>query len=159
MQLEQFFPYIFTFNSLIVIFSIFLLVFSKKIVHFLDTTDLQKRKVTEKDEEKIKKKREFLMLTTLIILVCYFASLYLQIPFLSKLIKSLFVILIVYILNGLLIRKILFYYGNEIEIAGETYFKKGYKANIFSILTNFISFLIGLFICLHILELDSVFKA
>lgn len=159
MQLEQFFPYIFTFNSLIVIFSIFLLVFSKKIVHFLDTTDLQKRKVTEKDEEKIKKKQEFLMLTTLVILVCYFASLYLQIPFLSKLIKSLFVILIVYILNGLLIRKILFYYGNEIEITGETYFKKGYKANIFSILTNFISFLIGLFVCLHILELDSVFKA
>jgi len=56
----------------------------------------------------------------------------------------------------LLNRMILIHYGKEVEVSWQKYFKKWYEVNLFSLTINIIAFIIGVFLCIKIFELDTL---
>ncbi|MDA9128963.1 mechanosensitive ion channel family protein [Candidatus Gracilibacteria bacterium] len=101
-------------------------------------------------------KKDFLVYSgILVILLVYTASLFLDIAFLENTVKFGFSLFILYLLSLVIQRKILLIYGEEIEVSGEIYFRKGYTVSIFSLFVNIFSFFIAVFLCIQIFNLDS----
>ena len=124
----------------IFLFSICVFIFAKKIAFLLDTADIESKHFGKEEEQSVYQKKKILRAIISLIFVSYFFHIFFSFDFLGGLIKSLFVILCIVIINLLLKRRILKYYGKEVEIGGEVYFKKEYEVNIFFLLTNFLSF-------------------
>ena len=57
---SPFFENLTTFNAFILVLSVIMFVFAGKIVNSLDTSDLEKRKMSEKIQKNINKKIKFL---------------------------------------------------------------------------------------------------
>lgn len=64
----------------------------------------------------------------------------------------------IYIVNAWIIRRIIIFYWEQLEINGEIYLKKWYKTNLFSLLVSFISVIIAVFLSFQILGFDSLFQ-
>lgn len=88
----------------------------------------------------------------------YISSLFLEIDFLAKILKMSFSLALLYMLSLLINRQILMHYGKVVEVSWETYFKKWYEVNLFSLSINFIAILVAIFLCIRIFELDSLIE-
>ena len=146
---------IFNFNFFIIFVSCFIFIFSKKIIWFLDTTDLEKKHISDDDEKNIKKKIRFLHLINIFIIANYFLTLLTELDFLNSFIKVLFIILFMYITNAWCVKKILMYYGDEVEISWEKFFRKWYKASFFSFLTQSVFIIIWFFLSIETLWINN----
>ena len=153
---DLFLQYAQGFDIFIVIVSAFIFIFSRKIIGFLDTTDIEKKHINEDDTKNIIKKVHFLHLINIFIIVTYFLTTFnSEVEILNNIIKVLFIVLFIYIINAWATKKILLYYGNEIEISWEKFFKKWYKASFFSLLTQTVFFIIGFFLTVETLWIDN----
>lgn len=150
--------YIFTFNTFITIVNIIIFIFASKIIDFLDTTDLEKKKITKRAEEMILKKIKFLRFLIVIIFLIYLITFFANAWFLNNMISSLFMFLVIYISSAWLERKILLFYWEDVEISWEKYIKRWYKTNLFTLLLRAISFSIAIFSIFKIFEIDSFFE-
>jgi hypothetical protein len=67
--------FLLSFNGFVVILSVFLIFISKSLIRFLDTTDLEKKHISEEDEKQIQKKLHFFRVFNIFIFFVYFISL------------------------------------------------------------------------------------
>jgi len=81
------------FNAFILIASVIIFLFAGKIVNSLDTSDLEKRKVSEKIQKNINKKIKFLRYYIFVIFITYFITFYTETSFINDIISALFIIL------------------------------------------------------------------
>jgi hypothetical protein len=58
---------LFSFNSFVFLLNIIIFIFSKQILIYLDTSDLEGKKLSEKQMESINKQRKFLLILNLLI--------------------------------------------------------------------------------------------
>lgn len=158
MILEPFVDWIFTFNVFVIIVNVLLFFFAKRIIAFLDTTDLEKKKTNGTEEANIKKKIQFLHFLNVVIFISYFATFFAKIDFINDLIRTLFVIMVIYITNAWLLRRIIIFYWEEIEINWNTYLKKWYKTNLFSLLVSIFSIILAVFLSFQLLWFDGIFQ-
>lgn len=93
---------------------------------------------------------------TIIITILYLSSLFLEIEIVARILKMSFSIGLLYMISLLLNRMILIHYGKEVEVSWQKYFKKWYEVNLFSLTINIIAFIIGVFLCIKIFELDTL---
>ena len=116
--------------------------------------------VTKQKKEILKKRKSiqdifihvfFLIFTTLL----YVASIILSITILQKLLIFIFSIAALHICTLYIHKKILLYYGEEVEVSGQKYFRKWYEANLYSLLINGIAFVLGVFVFIHIFEIEN----
>ncbi len=94
----------------------------------------------------------------IIVTFLYLSSLFLEIEIVARILKMSFSIWLLYMVSLLLNRMILVQYGKVVEVSGEKYFKKWYEVNLFSLTINIIAFIIGVFLCIRIFELDSLIE-
>jgi len=99
-----------TFNAFILVVSIIIFLFAGKIVNMLDTSDLEKRKMSEKIQNNINKKVKFLRYYVFAIFIAYFVTFYTETSFINSIISSLFIILISYMINSWIVRRIVLFY-------------------------------------------------
>ncbi len=147
-----------TFNAFILVVSVFIFLFAGKIVNSLDTSDLEKRKMSEKIQKNINKKIKFLRYYIFVIFITYFITFYTEISFINGVISSLFIILISYMINSWLVRRIVLFYGEEVEISGNKYIRRDYKTNLFSLISHILTFLIVVFVIMKIFGVDSILE-
>ena len=147
--------FLLSFNGFVVILSVFLIFISKSLIRFLDTTDLEKKHISEEDEKQIQKKLHFFRVFNIFIFFVYFISLWIELNFINNFSKILIISLILYIANAWCVKKILLFYGDEVEISWEKYFKKWYKASFFSFLTQTTFSVIAFFLIVEILWIDN----
>ena len=146
------------FNLFVFLVNLAIFFSAKRIILFLDTSDLERKNINWDREKNIKKKTRWLQIINFIICFSYFATLFSHIDFLNDLIKALFVIVLIFIINGWIIRKIVVFYGEEIEVNNQKFFRKWYKSNLFSLLVNVSSTLISILIVFQILWFDNILK-
>lgn len=94
----------------------------------------------------------------LIVTSLYLTSLFLEIDAVTRILKMSFSIWLLYMISLLMNRMILTHYWKEVEVSGQKYFKKWYEVNLFSLTINIIAFIIGVFLCIRIFELDSLIE-
>lgn len=92
----------------------------------------------------------------LIVTSLYLTSLFLEIDGVTRILKMSFSIWGLYMISLLLNRMVLTHYGKEVEVSWQKYFKKWYEVNLFSLTINIIAFIIGVFLCIQIFELDTL---
>lgn len=122
---------------------------------YLLDNDIQKKKLNKDDDGKKKKKKYVMSSFIATVTIAYLLSLYFDIAFLTNIVRFSFSIFLIYIITLFVHRKVLILYGEEIEVSWQTYFRKGYKANIFSLFINGLSILIGIFLFIQIFELNT----
>ncbi len=138
--------------DIIIFFGIILLfAFSRYILD----ADIQKKRLRKDDIVKKKQKKYILNSFIFVVTFSYLLSLYFQIEVLTNIVTFSFSVFLLYIASLFIHRQILILYGEEIEIGGQTYFKRGYKVNIFSLFTNGFSILIAIFLFIQIFELNT----
>lgn len=147
------------FYVFIICVNIIIFVFSWWIVDFLDTSSIEKKKLWEKEKEKIKKKKIFLRFISILMLGAYIITLVTKAELLNDIILSLFIILSGYIVHGWLLRRLLLFYWEEVEVSGTKYVRRDYKINIFTLIINFITFIIVLVSILKVFEIDSLLQS
>lgn len=143
----------------IIIINIVIFAFAKWIVNFLDTSRLEKKKLWEKEKEKIKKKIIFLRFIITLMLAAYIITLAFKAEFLNDIILTLFIIILAYLTNSWIFKRMLLFYWDEIEVSGHTYFRRDYKIDIFSLIVNFITTLVVIFIIFRIFEIDGILQS
>ncbi len=94
----------------------------------------------------------------LIVTFLYLSSLFLEIEIVTRTLKMSFSIGLLYMWSLLANRMILMHYGKEVEVSGQKYFKKWYEVNLFSLTVNILAFIIGVFLCIRIFELDTLIE-
>jgi len=104
------------FQLFLIIINVIIFVFAKRIIAFLDTSDLEKKNLNGNDLKNIEKKQNFLKLVALLVIAIYFTTFYIKLPFLNDVVTVIFIILVIYIIDSWIKKKILIFYGNEIEI-------------------------------------------
>ena len=92
------------------------------------------------------------------VLLVYIASLFLDIELLENIVKFCFSLFVLYLVSLVIQRKILLVYGEEVEVSGQKYFRKGYTVSLFSLFVNVFSFFIWVFLCIQIFQLDSLIQ-
>ncbi len=143
----------------IIILNILIFIFARFIINFLDTTNLEKIKLGKKEKIKILKKTIILRFLSVLILVSYVITLWIKASFINDLIASLFVIIIAYITNSWILKRLLLFYWEEVEISGHTYIKRDYKINLFWLLVSSFTVLISIFFIFKIFEIDSILQS
>jgi len=146
------------FNAFILVLSVIIFLFAGKIVNSLDTSDLEKRKMSERIQKNINKKIKFLRYYIFAIFIAYFITFYTQASFINGVISSLFIILISYMINSWIVRRIVLFYGEEVEISGNKYIRRDYKTNLFSLISHILTFLIVVFVIMKIFGVDSILE-
>lgn len=147
------------FYVFIIIINLFVFFFAKWIVNFLDTASLEKKKIWEKEKEKIRKKIVFLRFVTVLMLCAYIITLIIQQPFLNDIILTLFIIVLASIINSWVFKRMLLFYWEEVEVSGEKYFRRDYKINIFSLIVNIVTTLFVVFAIFKVFEIDSILQS
>jgi len=99
----------------------------------------------------------FYFLLSLVTFV-YISTLFLEIDFLAKILTLSFSISLLYMSSLLINRQVLVHYWKVVEVSGETYFKKWYEANLFSLSVHVLAFIIAIFLCIKIFELDTLIE-
>lgn len=155
---SELYTYIFSFYWFIILVNTIILIFAWKIVGFLDTTDLEKKNLTENAKKMIVKKTKFLRLLVVLIFIIYFITFAINASFLNQSISCLFIILLIYLITTWLERRILLFYWEEVEISWQKYVKRWYKTNMFTLLLRFIAFIVTIFSIFKIYEIDSIFE-
>lgn len=89
------------------------------------------------------------------IIVVYIASLVFSIDILRKVLILIFSIVAIQICILFVNKKILQFYGEEIEVSWQKYFRKGYEANLYALLANGVGWIIGVYVCIKIFEIDT----
>ena len=148
--MEKYTNIIFNFNTFIFILNFLIFVFSKQLLIYLDTSDLEWKKLSDKQMESVNKKRKFLLIVNFLIFIWYIISLFLNLAVINTFIKILAVILFSFIVAWLLVRFVVSIYWEKIDINWETYIKRWYKTNIFSILSIFLVIIITFYIIIDI---------
>jgi len=147
------------FYVFIIIVNVFIFAFAKWIVNFLDTSSLEKKKIWEKEKEKIRKKIIFLRFIITLMLGAYIVTLAFNAEFLNDIILTLFIIILAYLTNSWIFKRMLLFYWDEIEVSGHTYFRRDYKIDIFSLIVNFITTLVVIFVIFKIFEIDWILQS
>ncbi|PIE85348.1 hypothetical protein CSA08_02105 [Candidatus Gracilibacteria bacterium] len=155
---SELYTYVFSFYGFIIVVNTIILIFAGKIVDFLDTSDLEKRNLTENSKNMIIKKTKFLRLLVVSIFIIYFITFAISASFLNQLISCLFIFLVIYLTTAWIERRILLFYGEDVEISGEKYVKRGYKTNMFTLILRVISILVTIFSIFKIFNIDSIFE-
>lgn len=155
----KFFSQLNLFYVFIIFLNIIIFIFSKWVVNFLDTSSLEKKKIWEKDKEKIQKKVIFLRFIIIAMLVSYIITLLFKASFLNDVILTLFTIVIAYLTNSWIFKRMLIFYWEEIEISGTSYFRRDYKIDIFSLIVNIITILFVIFAIFKIFEIESMLQS
>lgn len=148
--MQNYIDILLSFNTFVFILNLIILVFSKQILIYLDTSDLEWKQMSEKEMESLKKKRKFLLIINLLIFLWYSISLFLKLEAINTIIKILVVILFSFMVSWLLVRWVVAIYWEKVEINWETYIKKGYKTNIFSILAVVLVIVITFYVIVDI---------
>lgn len=73
----------------------------------------------------------------------------------AKMLQFILSLVVVYIFTMLAKRKIRTVFWKEVEVSGQKYFKKWYEVSLYSLFVNAVAFLISVFLCIKIFELDS----
>lgn len=121
-----------------------------------DIQSVSKQKNTSKQKKYSFWKHQLLQLFfAMIILFLYIISLALSIELLQKFLVFVFSLALLHIAVLYIHKKILLYYGQEIEVSGEKYFRKGYEANLYSLFVNGISFIFAVLLFIRIFEIES----
>ena len=121
-------------------------------------SDIEKKEHGASDMKKLRAQNFILYWFIISISLVYIVSLFLDIEILENVLQFSFSISTIYILSLIVQRKILLLYGREVEVSGQKYFKKGYKVSLFSLFVNVFTFLVGIFLCIKIFELDSLLE-
>ena len=148
--MEKYINLIFNFNTFIFILNVIIFIFSKQLLVYLDTSDLEWKKMSEKQLESLTKKREFLIIINFLIFFWYIISLFFDLSVINIFIKILAVILFAFIVAGFLIRWVVSIYWEKVEVNWETYTKRWYKTNIFSILSVVLVIIVTFYIIVDI---------
>ncbi len=147
------------FYVFIIIVNIIIFIFAKWIVNFLDTSSLEKKKLWEKEKEKIRKKIIFLRFVITLMLWAYVITIVFKAEFLNDIILTLFTIILAYLINSWIFKRMLLFYWDEIEVSGTKYFRRDYKIDIFSLIVNFITTLVVIFAIFKIFEIDGILQS
>lgn len=147
------------FYVFIILLNLIIFIFSNPIINFLDTSSLEKKKIGEKEKGKIAKKIKFLRLVIALMLWAYILTLIFKANFLNHVILTLFIIVIAYIVNSWIFKRMLLFYWEEIEVSGDTYFRRDYKIDIFSLMVNIITTLFVIFAIFRVFEIDSILQS
>ncbi|MCD5380894.1 mechanosensitive ion channel [Candidatus Gracilibacteria bacterium] len=143
----------------IIILNLIIFIFAKWIVNFLDTSSLEKKKIGEKEKEKIKKKIIFIRINISLMLVAYIVTHIFKAEFLNDVILTLFIIILSYLINSWVFKRMLLFYGEEVEVSGEKYFRRDYKINIFSLIVNIVTTLFVIFAIFKVFEIDGILQS
>jgi len=152
---EQIVNLIFSLNWFIFLLNLFIFIFSKQIIEYLDTSDLEWKNPSEHQIDMMKRKRKFLIIINSLIFLWYFISLFFKLEVVNKFIAVLAVILFAFLIWGLLIRGVVSIYWEKIDINGETYIKKWYKTRIFSLLTIILVVIVTFYAVIDVLWFQS----
>jgi len=133
--MEKYLDLFLSFNTFVFLVNFIILILSKQILEYLDTSDLEWKSINGYQENMLKRKRKFLLIINTLIFVWYIISLFLKLEAINTFIKILVVILFAFIINWFLVRWVVALYWEKIEVNWESYIKKWYKTKIFSILT------------------------
>ena len=142
-------------NITIFLINLIILLFWKYIITYLDTSEF-KRGVQEDTKNKKLKTLQFI---NALLAITYFFALFLDKEIFQSIILSLFTVLIAYIINNILIRQIILFYGKEIETNWDNYFQESPTSEIFSFVLHIVSIMIWLLVILNIFELNSWMQA
>lgn len=121
--------------------------------HDIEQKSLKKGKQT--DAKKNTRKDLIFVLFILFISFLYIVSHLFEFSIVQNILQFCASIFSLYIITLILHRQILLIYGEEVETAGQSYFKRGYKVSLFSIFVNIFAFFIAVFLCIKIFEFDS----
>jgi len=146
------------FSYFLTISSFFVIVFSKYIVTFLDTSDLERRHLKWDDVKSITKKQNFLKFITALAFILHIVTFYIHEIFLTSLTQIIFVSLVLFLLRSWVNKRILIFYWNEIEIGWHTYIKRWYKTQIFSFINSLVFFVLFIYIAFQIFWIDSLLE-
>lgn len=147
------------FYVFIIIINVFIFIFAKWIVNFLDTSSLERKKIWEKEKETIKKKIIFIRTNISLMLIAFIVTHVFKAEFLNDVILTLFIIIISYLVNSWIFKRMLLFYWDEIEVSGHSYFRRDYKIDIFSLILNIITTLFVLFAIFKIFEIDGILQS
>ncbi len=147
------------FYALIVFINVIIFIFSWWIVNFLDTASIEKKKLWDKEKEKIRKKKIFLRFISTLMLCAYVITLVINAELFNDIILSLFIILVAYIVHAWTLKRLLLFYWEEVEISGSKYVRRDYKINIFTLIINFIVFVIVIISIFKVFEIDSLLQS
>lgn len=100
-------------------------------------------------------KEVFFYIWLLMLVIMHFLAAFWKFDFLSQITTFSISLFILTIVSLFIQRQILVIYGEEVEVSGQKYFKKWYTASLFSLFVNFVSVLIGIFLCIEVFQLDS----
>ncbi len=153
--MQKYLDIILNFNTFIFILNFLIFVFSKQLLLYLDTSDLEWRKLSDKDMKSLEKKRKFLLIINFLIFVWYVISLFLKLSVINTFIKILAVILFAFIVAWLLVRFVVSIYGEKIEVNWEVYIKKWYKTNVFSILSIVLVMIVTFYVIVDIIWFEE----
>lgn len=121
-------------------------------------SDIEKKEHGATDIKKLRTQNIWFYGSIIFIAGLYIVSLFLDIEFLANIVKFVFSLSTLYIISLVIQRKILLVYGQEVEVSGQKYFKKWYKVSLFSLFVNIFTFLIAIFLCIEIFELDTLLE-
>jgi hypothetical protein len=100
----------------------------------------------------------FQIIAIFFIIFLYIVSLALSISILQKLLIFIFSLAVLHICILYMHKKILLYYGEEVEVSGQKYFRKWYEANLYSLLINGLGLVLWVFLFIHIFEIHSLIQ-
>jgi len=121
-------------------------------------SDIEKKEHKSMSEKKARLQNWLLVFMVGLISTLYIFSLFFEISFLTSILQFSFSLSTLYLISLLIQRKILLVYGEEVEVSGQKYFKKWYKASLFSLFVNIFMFFIAIFLCIQIFQLDSLIE-
>lgn len=145
----------FTFNWFIFILNLIIFIFSKQIIEYMDTSDMEWKKLTDHQIDMINRKRKFLLIINSLIFVWYIISFFFKLDTINKFIIVLAIVLFAFLIWSLLIRWIVSLYWEKIDINGETYIKKWYKTRTFSLLAIILVVIITFYVIIDVLWFQS----
>lgn len=120
--------------------------------------DIEKKEHWSTDMKHYLRQEIFIYIVLLVLSSIYVATLFFDIDILAKTLRFWFSLLVLYLISLVLIRQVLLIYGREVEVSGQKYFKKWYKASLFSLFIHILTFFIGVFLCIKIFELDTLIQ-
>jgi len=146
---------LFTFNGFIFILNFVIFIFSKQIIEYIDTSDMEWKSLTEHQIYMITRKGKFLLIINSLIFVWYIISFFFKLDAVNRFIIVLAIILFAFLIWSLLIRWIVALYWEKININWETYIKKWYKTRTFSLLAIILVIIITFYVIIDFLWFQS----
>lgn len=137
----------------IIVFFIMLFIFV--LAHFVLQKDIDLVSRKKNWEKKSIQYKLYQLWFIFMIIIIYIASLVFSIDILRKLLVLIFSIAAIQIIILYIHKKILLFYGEEVEVSWQKYFRKWYEANLYGLLVNGTWFILWVYVFIKIFEIDT----